>query len=151
MRTTVWFLPYKLDHLVSALFWAEIFSLTCVKSHVCFQVMISSESFMTFFAFKWLLSSVCSFVVLKNMFVSEWSVTNTTGEHLLSTTAASTSTSSSTGRRSVDGLGGFCCWSREWSLEVEVRIKGCSVSSEKVSFVASTARAGASPTVFNHE
>ena len=48
--------------------------------------MISCESFMTFLAFEWFFSRVCSLVVLQDVFVSEGSVAHPTREHLLPAT-----------------------------------------------------------------
>ena len=79
----IWFLscvdsqmPAKVGHLhkLPVTVSACIRLFTRVEPHVSFQMMISGEAFATNFALKWLLTGVCTLVVLQNVFIAERSV-----------------------------------------------------------------------------
>lgn len=79
-------MPSKVGHLyeLSLTVAAVVRFLSSVQAHVCLQVVISRESLVALFAFKWLFSGMSALVVLKHMLVSETSIADIAHEYLIS-------------------------------------------------------------------
>ena len=116
--------------------------------------MISCESFMTFLAFKWFFSRVCSLVVLQDVFVSEGSVAHPTREHLLpATRVAIPAPASGPGRGPRGRRLGLSLRGGRGQAPLEVEVGGASPCQEarspgtakEVSLITAAAGACASP------
>jgi len=73
-----------------------------MQSHVCLQVVVTSESLVTLFAFKRFLTGVGSFMVLKDMFISKGSIADITSEDFFSSRTIGCSSWATIGGRSIN-------------------------------------------------